>query len=214
MGKNVSEGQGTMRRRTVVKGAAWAAPVVTLGTAAPAEAASPAPIASTVSWTCAKAQRGSWRYTISLSLSNGLQCGTSVRVSTFKVSVRGHVIVSGSRVIEVPAGQSRTVSFTSQTTQQSGPGTGAFTYTYRDCGGYTRQESRAVQLTALASCGGKDRDEGDREKTSTGTNPEGTPTMGTPSTSPASSPEAPTAPTPAATTATPTTATPTTAATD
>lgn len=197
MGENTRESEGAMRRRTVVKGAAWAAPVITVGAAAPAEAASapaeaarPAPITSSVSWTCKEAWGNSWRYTVSLTFSNGLRDATFVRVANFKVSVGGRVVVSGSSTINVPAGESRTVYFTSDPTRQSGTGTGAVTYTYRDCAGATRPESRAVQLTALSSCGGeKDRDK-DHERASVGTTPEATPAKSSPTTGTAPTPEA------------------------
>lgn len=216
MGEDVADPRETMRRRTLVTGAAWAAPVVTLGAAAPAEAASPSPISASVSWTCTPGRKDQWTYTVSLTLTNGLGCGTSVRVSSLKVSVGGSLVVSGSRVVQVPPGQSRTVSFGSQPTRRSGVGTGSLTYSYRDCGGTTRQESRAVRLTALSSCGGKDRDEGhdntDDTAATTDSTPDGTPTPNTPMVDPAPTPAAPVTPSPA--TPSPAAATPAVPATD
>ncbi|SMC50484.1 hypothetical protein [Janibacter indicus] len=153
MGDDSTQGAEPLGRRSVVKGAAWTAPIVTLGVAAPATAASAQPITPDASWSCRPHKEG-WTYTVRLTLSNGLRCGVNVSIRTFQVRINGRTVVSGGGTVFVSAGKSSTLTFAGGTTNARGQGALTLTYSYRDCGGATRAETRNLTLSPLGHCQG------------------------------------------------------------
>lgn len=145
----------TPRRRAVVRGAAWAAPTIVLGAAAPAEASSPPPLAATASWSCAPGgPKGSWRYRVTVTLTSGLACTTVVRIQSAQLRVGGHKILDHSMSMSVPGKGSTSQGINSDVTSSSGQGVMTLTYSYRDCAGITRAETRQIALNPLGECGG------------------------------------------------------------
>lgn len=145
-----------MRRRTVVKGAAWAAPVVTLGVAAPAMAASPPPVNPELGGESCKHTKGVKRYHVQLIFNNGLNCSTTVNISKFVV-----IANSGQEVTFTPAPETtftidrysqKSWIYDSDVMGNISQGNVQVVYTYTDCEGGTHDGDVIMNVAQLPPC--------------------------------------------------------------
>lgn len=157
---DTSRGDGVeLRRRSVVKGAAWAAPVVSLGVAAPLSAASPPPVAPTLDagGTCKHSNEPpqSQRYHVAVVWENTLDCETTVTITSITVAPNSGTGV-GFTGIPSPftVSGSGTVShyYDSLPTPNMANGTATVTYTYTDCGGNGVAETVPLTFSSLPPC--------------------------------------------------------------
>ena len=154
---NVNGGDGQMKRRTVVKGAAWAAPVVTMGVAAPMAAASPPPVAPSVGDGSCKHTEGVKRYHIELEFSNSMSCDTDVVITNFVVNpFSGQDVPFSDPPVDtqftIPAEGSLSWEYDSDVVGNIANGTVDVTYTYTDCQGEVVSEFVSINVSSLPPC--------------------------------------------------------------
>ena len=153
----VSGGEQGVKRRTLVKGAAWAAPVVTFAAAAPMAAASPPPVAPTVGDDSCKHTEGVKRYHIELIFSNSLNCATDVTITSFVVDPNSGTDVPFSdppvdTQFTIPAKDSLSWEYDSDVVGNIANGEVDITYTYTDCQGNVVAESVSINVSSLPPC--------------------------------------------------------------
>lgn len=146
-----------LRRRTVVKGAAWAAPVVTMGVAAPSLAATPPPVAPSVGQGSCKHTKGTNRYHIELIFSNSMDCETTVNISSFVVQPFSDqpVYFNDDPIqtnFDLPANGSLSWEYDSDVTGNIANGTVDVVYTYTDCTGAVVEETQSIAIPTLPPC--------------------------------------------------------------
>lgn len=138
---NVKGADAQMKRRTVVKGAAWAAPVVTLGVAAPMAAASPPPVFPELddandNWCKHSNQK---IYHVGLIWNNTLACDTTVSIVSINIypfSGGGPVPVNGvPDSFLIPEGSTTSRYYHSIEWGTIANGTATVQYKYTDCSG-------------------------------------------------------------------------------
>lgn len=148
---HVKGADASMKRRTVVKGAAWAAPVVTMGVAAPIAAATPPPVIPTLdpNGFC-KHPGNPKRYHIGISWENTLTCDTTVTVTNITVTPTSGQVVTFPALgsFTVSAGTTTTQVYDSNLTTNSANGTVNVQYTYTDCSTPPVTVTEAAALTA------------------------------------------------------------------
>lgn len=157
-----------LRRRSVVKGAAWAAPVVTLGVAAPLAAASPAEVVPSLGGgSCKFNDKGSKHYHVELVFSNGLNQATTVSISSLVVTTASGQNVSFPSLVrrfDVSARGSTSFEYDSSPVQNLANGSARITYTYTDGGGQAVGPESASLGLSLPPCAGNTADEKDDDK--------------------------------------------------
>lgn len=146
-----------MRRRTVVKGAAWAAPVVTLGVAAPSLAASPPPVAPSLGGTSCKHTEGVKRYHVELVFKNGLNCPTTVHISKFVVIANSGQEVTFSDYppvtdFQIPRYSQLSWVYDSDVMGNISQGNVQVVYTYTDCDGNVQNGDVTLNVGELPPC--------------------------------------------------------------
>ena len=144
-----------MRRRTVVKGAAWAAPVVTMGVAAPSLAASPPPVNPTLtSEGFCKHPGNPSRYHLGITWNNGLPCETTITITSIKLTAFSEQPVSfeGLSPVTVPRYDSVGRTYDSVETDNSSNGTAYVNYTFTDCEGATIESTVPLTIVGLNPC--------------------------------------------------------------
>ncbi|MGE9808299.1 hypothetical protein [Janibacter sp. G1551] len=152
----VSGGEQGVKRRTLVKGAAWAAPVVTFAAAAPMAAASPPPVAPSVGNGSCKHSPDS-RYHIELVFSNSLSCATDVTITYFVVDPSsGQDVPFTDPPVDteftIPANDSLSWVYDSDVVGNMANGEVDLTYTYTDCQGKVVAESTSINVDSLNPC--------------------------------------------------------------
>ncbi|WP_427383671.1 hypothetical protein [Janibacter sp. G56] len=153
----ISGGEQGVKRRTLVKGAAWAAPVVTFAAAAPMAAASPPPVAPSVGDDSCKHTKGVKRYHIELEFSNSLNCATDVHIVSFVVDPNSGSDVSfTSPAVDtdftIPAKGSLSWEYDSDEVGNIANGEVDITYTYTDCQGNVVAERVSINVSSLEPC--------------------------------------------------------------
>lgn len=152
---HVVESDQRMRRRTVVKGAAWAAPVITLGVAAPSLAATPPPVAPSVGQGSCKHTSGVKRYHIELIFTNNLSCDSKVKITSFVVTPNSGQSVPFSGLetdFTLEGNSSRSWVYDSEVVGNMANGTVDVTYTYTNCDGDVVDESQSINVSSLPPC--------------------------------------------------------------
>lgn len=131
---SVNGGDIQMKRRTVVKGAAWAAPVVTMGVAAPMAAASPPPVFPelTQDGSCKHSNWTKQGYHIGLTWTNTLDDTTTVTVTSIVVTPESETPVSfsGYNSFDVDSGDTKNFYYDSCETPNMANGSAVVQYTY------------------------------------------------------------------------------------
>ena len=148
-----------MRRRTVVKGAAWAAPVVTMGVAAPSLAASPPPVNPTLTSRGFCKHPGNQptspsRYHLGITWNNGLPCETTITITSITLTPFSGQPVSfeGLSPVTVPRYDSVGRTYDSVETTNSSNGTVTVSYKYTTCEGKTVAASVPLSADSLPPC--------------------------------------------------------------
>lgn len=140
-----------MRRRTVVKGAAWAAPVATLGVAAPSLAASPPPVNPTLSSRgFCKHPGNPSRYHLGIDWNNGLPCETTITITSIVLSPSSGqpVTFTGLTPVVVDRYDTESRTYDSLETENSANGTVTVSYTYTTCDSPSQTVTASVPLSA------------------------------------------------------------------
>ncbi len=154
---NVKGANAAMKRRTVVKGAAWAAPVITMGVAAPIAAATPPPVAPSIGQNSCKHTKGVKRYHIELIFTNSLSCSTNVVIQSFVVNpFSGQDVPFTDPPVDteftLAANDSMSWEYDSDVVGNMANGTVDVTYTYTDCRGEVVAESQSINVSSLPPC--------------------------------------------------------------
>lgn len=143
-------------RRTVAKGAAWTAPVVTLGVAAPMAAASPPPVNPTLGAESCKHTEGVKRYHVQLVFKNGLNCATNVVMSKFVViSNSGQTVTFTPPPLmsfSIPRYSELSWTYDSDEMGNISQGNVQVVYTYTDCDGQVVSEDQTISVGQLPPC--------------------------------------------------------------
>lgn len=146
-------------RRTVAKGAAWTAPVILGGVAAPALAASPPPVFPelNVAGTCKHSNLppDAQRYHIGVTWNNTLECETTVTVSSIAVSPNSGTGVNFTGLpdsFDVGPGDTDNRHYDSLPTPNMANGTVIIQYTYTDCDGNTVSGNVPLTVDSLPPC--------------------------------------------------------------
>lgn len=146
-----------MKRRTIVKGAAWAAPAITVGVAAPQSAASPPPVAPSIGNSSCKHTKSVSRYHIELIFTNSLNCSSTVNITSFVVNpFSGQDVPFTEPPVEtnftLSAKGSRNWTYDSDVVGNMANGTVDVTYTYTNCQGQTVSEFQSINVSSLPPC--------------------------------------------------------------
>ena len=142
-------------RRTIAKGAAWAAPAITLGVAAPSLAASPPPVGPSVGDDSCKHTKSINRYHIELIFTNNLACKTNVVITSFVVNPNSGQDVPFDGIdydFEINAKDSMSWVYDSQVVGNMANGTVDVVYTYTNCRGEKVDETQSINVSSLPPC--------------------------------------------------------------
>lgn len=154
----MSQGSTTpVSRRTVAKGAAWAAPVILGGAAAPAYASSPPPVAPELDPQAFCKHPGEpKRYHVGVIWQNTLPCETTVTITAIQLTPNASgeppVTFPGSTTFSVSANSTTTQVYDSNLTEASSNGTVTVQYTYTDCSGTVVTETASLSAASLPPC--------------------------------------------------------------
>lgn len=146
-------------RRTVAKGAAWTAPVILGGVAAPAFAASLPPVfpALNPGGTCKHSNLppSGQRYHVGVTWKNTLSCDTTVTVTAISVVPNSGTGVSFAGLptnFTVVSGDTANRYYDSLPTPNMANGTATVTYTYTDCNGDPQNGQVPLTIDTLNPC--------------------------------------------------------------
>lgn len=146
-----------MKRRTVVKGAAWAAPVVTMGAAAPLNAASPPPVAPELTDGGFCKHSSDNIYHIGVVWNNTLNCQTTVTITSIVIRPNSETdvnVVINPPTFTVEGKGTGGYVYHSEDSPTMANGTATVTYTYTDCDNNEVDAQVPLSVDTLPPCKG------------------------------------------------------------